>query len=344
MRILLLGGGVQPIPPTGYGAVERIVAELRTALEAAGHEAVVVNRVRRRRTIDEYPFAWELPRLLRSERFDVLHAHTPVVANRLAGRGFPFVYTSHSRHWYYRERLSHRWGYWLERRAVRRAGAVIALTAPLARTMRSVVRPPLPPISVIPSGVDRERFRPRWELRNGRRALGVGVVTRFKRWDVAARSLVGTGATLTLVGPIVDPVYAAEVRSVGPHVELRGEVAPEELVRLYAESDFLLHPSEVEILSASVIEALASGLPVVGGASVEGVVEEGSTGWSVPGEGSALADGLRDHVRALLADPALRRSMGEAARRSAEERFAWDRIAARHVEVYRSLPGGDRPR
>jgi glycosyltransferase involved in cell wall biosynthesis len=338
VRILLIGGGVHPIPPTGYGAIERILAELRDAFEAAGHEAVIVNRVRHRRMRDEYPFAWELPRRLRGERYDVLHANTPVVANRLAFSGYPFVYTSHSRHWYYRERLTHRWGYWLERRAVRKASAVVALSEPLARTMRSAVRPPLPPISVVPFGVDSFRFRPAWDRRTGSRALGVGVVAPFKRWHLAARALRGTGATLTIAGPIVSPPYAEEVARAGPHVRLLGEVPEPELETLFAESDFLLHPSAVEILSATVLEALASGLPVVGGAGVEGVVEDGVTGWRLDDrDPEAFSAAMGERVRALLKDEALRRRLGDAARQVAHDRYGWAGIVARHLEVYRSV-------
>jgi glycosyltransferase involved in cell wall biosynthesis len=340
VRILLIGGGVHPIPPTGYGAVERILTDFRDALEAAGQEAVIINRVRHRRMRDEYPFAWELPRLLRRERYDVLHANTPVVANRLAFKGFPFVYTSHSRHWYYRERLSHRWGYWLERRAVRRASAVVALTEPLARTMRSAVRPPLPPISVAPFGVDSARFRPSWDRRTGGHALGVGVVAPFKRWHLAARALHGTGATLTIAGPVVSAAYADEVRRSGPRVRLLGEVPEKELECLFAESDFLVHPSAVEILSATVLEALAAGLPVVGGAGVEGVVDDGVTGWRLDDrDPQEFAAAMEKRVRILLEDASLRRRMGDAARRVAEERYAWPGTVARHLEIYRSVAG-----
>ncbi len=340
MRIVLIGGGVHPIPPTGYGAIERILTDLATALRAAGHEVEILNRVRHRRMRDEYPFAREIPGLLRKTRWDVLHAHTPVVANRLALGGYPFVYTSHSRHWYYRERLSHRWGYWLERRAVRKATRVIALTEALARTMRSAVRPPLPPIRVVPFGVDTERFAPRWSARTGGHALGVGVIAPFKRWHLAAEAIRGTGATLRIAGPIVSQEYAASLRAIGPEVELLGEVSEVELERLFAESDFLVHPSAVEILSATVLEGLAAGLPVLGGPALEGVVDSGVDGWVVAGEGPALVSGLRDHARVLVAEGSRRRAMGEAARRAALDRYSWPRVVEQHLEVYRSVTGG----
>ena len=340
MRIALIGGGVEPIPPTGYGGTERFIADLQTALRVAGHEAIVVNQVRHRRMRDEYPFAWQLPRLLRAERFDVVHANSPVVANRLAWIGTPYVYTSHSRHWYYRERWSHRWGYWLERRAVRRAAAPVALTEPLARTMQAAVGATRRPISVIPFGTDFERFRPEWGRRTGTVALGVGVVAPFKRWEVAAAALRGTGLRFVLVGPVPDPGYADLVRTSGDSVEIVGEVTTEELARRYSESDLLIHPSRVELLSGVVVQALAAGLPVLGGPAVEGAVENGQNGWVVPdGTPGPFMEGLRQRALSLVASPDLRRRMGEEARASAEARYAWPRIVEQYVAVYAAVAG-----
>jgi glycosyltransferase involved in cell wall biosynthesis len=339
VRVVLIGGGVQPIPPTGYGAIERILADFQSALTAEGHSAVIVNRVRHRRMRDEYPFALELPRLLRGLEYDVLHAHTPVVANRLSWSGFPFVYTSHSRHWFYRERWTHRWGYWLERRAVRRASAVVALTEPLERTMRTAVATPQPlPISVIPFGVDAGRFSPDWARRTGRRALGVGVVLPFKRWELAARALRGTGILLRIAGPQPSRAYADLVRASGDSVELLGEVDDSSLRALYAESDFLVHPSAVEVLSATVLQALAAGLPILGGPGVAGVVQDGRTGWALSDDQpEAFVGGLRSRAVALAGDPEARRRMGDSARAVALSQYSWPRVVAAHLAVYRGV-------
>ncbi|MGI0130773.1 MAG: glycosyltransferase family 4 protein, partial [Thermoplasmata archaeon] len=323
MRILLIGGGVEPIPPTGYGGTERFIADLAGALGAAGEEAAVVNRVRHRRLRDEYPFAWELPRLLRGRAYDVVHANSPVVAQRLAFARIPYVYTTHSRHWFLRTQLSHRWGYWLERRAVRRAAAPVALTESLARTMRKAVPVTRRPITVIPFGVDPARSRPDWDRRTGRVALGVGVVAPVKRWELAAAALRGTGIRFELAGPVPDRAYADRVRSAGDDVALLGEVSPEALEARYSESDFLVHPSRVELLSGVVVHALAAGLPVLGGSALEGVVDDGTTGWTVPDlEPTAFVAGLRERAVALADDRALRRRMGESARAVALERYS----------------------
>jgi MMP alpha-(1->4)-mannosyltransferase len=342
VRIVLVGTGVHPIPPPGYGGVERTIAEFSAALRAAGQDVSVVNEVRGGRGLDEYRFAWHLPDRLEAERYDVLHASTPVVANRLALLRRPFVYTTHSRHWFERAGARQRLGSWLERRAVRRAAATVALTDRLARTIRSGVGGASPPrLEVIPIGVDADRFRPAWERRSGTRALGVGVVRPFKRWELAARALRGSGMTLTIAGPTPDPEYAARVVAAGDSVTLVGEVDDATLDRLYAESDLLVHPSRVEILAGVVLQGLAAGLPVLGAEPVADLLEAGVTGWAAPpgAEDAAVVEAFTRWARTLSGDPPTRRRMGEAARASALERFSWRAVVDRHLRLYADLLG-----
>jgi glycosyltransferase involved in cell wall biosynthesis len=348
VRVLLVGTGVYPIPPTGYGGVERTISELSRALAQAGAEVTVLNRVRRQRSTDEYRFALELPKLLRRERFDVLHAGTPVVANRLAWEHRPYVYTTHSRHWFVRRGLRQRWGFALERRGVRRAVATIALTDVVEARIRAELGSRRPSrLSVIPIGVDTERFRPDWARRTGRKALGVGVLQRFKRWELAARALRGLGVELALVGPCPDPTYVEELKREGEHVQVLGELSEGELVERYATSDLLFHPSSVELLAGVVLQGLAAGLPVLGAEPVRPLVEAGVTGYTAPSAATAeeVVAVLRERALELLGDEGRRRQMGEAARRSAEQRFSWPVVAAAHLELYRSVlsapvPGG----
>jgi glycosyltransferase involved in cell wall biosynthesis len=98
-----------------------------------------------------------------------------------------------------------------------------------------------------------------------------------------------------------------------------GPNAPE-LVALSARADVFIFPTLADMLPLAVMEALAAGLPVL--ATNVGYlgeqVDDGVTGYLIePGDEHALADAaLR-----LIRDPALRRTMGAAARRAAEERF-----------------------
>ena len=339
MRVLLVGTGVQPIPPTGYGGVERTIAEYASALRTAGHEAMVLNDVRRGRSTDEYRFAWHLRQRLDGLAYDVVHASTPVVANRLAMLGRPFVYTTHSRHWFETGGTRGRWGLFLETRAVRRAAHTVALTRRLQeRILARVGRRIADHCSVVPIGVDLERFQPEWARRGRLQALGVGVVRPFKRWEVAARALRGTGWTLTIVGPTPDAGYAAALRSLGDHVRLLGEVDEATLTRAYAESDLLVHPSRVELLAGVVLQGLASALPVLGAEAVAELIGPGCGGAAGPGASDAEVEQfLKDSVEVYAREPDRLRVDGLNARESARTRFAWPKIVAEHVALYERL-------
>jgi glycosyltransferase involved in cell wall biosynthesis len=340
VRIVLVGTGVHPIPPTGYGGVERTIGELGQALTKAGEQVRLVNQVRKERSLDEYWFALGVRRALSEAPYDVVHASTPVVANQLRFHGIPYVYTTHSRHWFDRHGLREHWGARLERRAVRGAAHTIALTQRLAHRIREEVGPSVDGrMSVIPIGVDAQRFRPDPERRTGQRALGVGVVAPVKRWELAARALQGTGWSLRIAGPLPDRAYADRVLAEGNHVELLGEVGEETLERLYAESDLLVHPSRVELLAGTVLQGLAAGLPVLGADPISDVVLDGRTGFVAPIRAAPeeIVRFLREQATRLRNDENARRRLGEAARLDAETRFAWPTIARQHQELYRTV-------
>jgi glycosyltransferase involved in cell wall biosynthesis len=340
VKVLLVGTGAHSIPPHGYGAVERVLFEYGQALEHAGHPVRILNEVRGTGSLAEYRFALRLPSRLLRESYDIVHVSTPVVANRLALAGIPYIYTSHSRHWFWRQTWRHRWGFWLERRAVRGAAAAVALTPAVEAAMRRTTAiPPGVPLRVIPYGVNADDYAPAWDLRTGRRALGVGLVLPLKRWEVAAAALKGTGITLRIAGPTPDAAYSARVRAAGEGVELLGEVDEPRLRQLYAESDLLLHPSVVEVLPRAVLEAMASGLPVVGSSAIGAVFPDEKAGL-VSGAETDLEDLVRffrASVEQLAGDERLRREMGETARAIARETYSWDRVVAAHVALYRDV-------
>ena len=338
-----MGTGVEPIPPTGYGGVERSLAEYAGALRRSGIAVRIVQTVRRRRSIDEYWFAWELGSLDVRAGEEVLHASTPVVANRLAQRRLPYVYTTHSRHWFLTRSLTDRWGLFLERRAVARSFTTVALTPRLAETMaRSLPGRSRPPISVIPLGVDSDRFRPGPAPGDPTIALGVGAVIPAKRWEVAVAALRGTRIRMRLAGPIPDAALAHHLRESGP-VDLLGEIPDDQLVREYQGAGMLLHPSGVELLPGVVLQAFACGLPVLGGPALAGLVRDGVDGRLLPGPDPAVPSREVAQWRAAavaLADSKDdRQSWGEAARERARTEFTWGSVVERHLPIYERLLG-----
>jgi glycosyltransferase involved in cell wall biosynthesis len=91
-----------------------------------------------------------------------------------------------------------------------------------------------------------------------------------------------------------------------------------------------------EGLPLAILEAMATGLPVVASAvgGVPELIVEGETGFLVPpGDAEALGTALRT----LVADPELRLRMGRAARARATEKFDLPEMRQAHLDLYERL-------
>lgn len=208
---------------------------------------------------------------------------------------------------------------------------------------------------VIYGGADPQRFRPdHSDRRSG--VLFVGRFTPHKGLDRLIAAL-PRGAELTCVGsaghdprpPESGYPKLLQRLAEGHSVRFVHGVSDDELPSLYRRAQVFVLPSVhrtcygkqiaiSELLGLSVLEAMASGTPVVcsrvGG--LREIVRDGETGFLVePGN----VDELRDRVATLLADPELAARMGRAARESVVEQFTWaacaDRCLAAYDEVVR---------
>ena len=112
----------------------------------------------------------------------------------------------------------------------------------------------------------------------------------------------------------------------------------QDVPRLLQAMDVFVLPSLGEGISNTVLEAMASGLPVIAtavGGNVE-LVEDGCNGSLVP-PGDQLA--LSNALAALLHDDSERARRGANARQRVCERFDWDRTVAAYLRVYDELTG-----
>lgn len=133
-------------------------------------------------------------------------------------------------------------------------------------------------------------------------------------------------------GPLLDDLRAlADALGIADIAWLPGnrDDIPD-LLRLF---DVFVLPSLAEGISNTLLEAMATGLPVVAtavGGNTE-IVEDGAWGrLFAPGD----VEGLAGLLRAYLQDPALRRAHSEAARRAAVTRYGLPVMISRYREVY----------
>lgn len=123
---------------------------------------------------------------------------------------------------------------------------------------------------------------------------------------------------------------------VSAEIEFRGDRS--DVPAQLAAMDVFLLPSLNEGISNTVLEAMASGLPVIAtdvGGNPE-LVQPGVTGTLVPvGDAEALAEA----VLALLDDPARRAQYGAAARERIAREFDWNRTVQAYLGVYDALLG-----
>lgn len=225
----------------------------------------------------------------------------------------------------------------------------------VSRYSARVLGAPRDRTAVIFGGADPDRFHPDGdEQRDG--VLFVGRLTPHKGVDRLIAAL-PAGARLTIAGSGGhDPTwpergYADMLRrraaSGSGQITFAGTVTEEELPRLMRRHAALVLPSVAltcfgryvsvsELLGLTVIEAMASGTPVVcsriGGLTE--VVTDGVTGFLVP---PGDVDALRDRLAMLLHDRPLRERLGRRARDVVRERFTWDACARRCLASYEEL-------
>lgn len=230
------------------------------------------------------------------------------------------------------------------RRVVDRVDRWIAIAPHVARDAQREIGMPAGRISVIPNGIDSARFQPDAEARAGaRRRLGIaadapllvatGRLEREKGFDTAIAALARLRdhwpeLRLLIAGSGRDSARLEKLaRPLGEAVRFVGHVPHAELASFLAAGDLYLMPTRcTEGLSLALIEALASGLPVLATrAGGEAIIDTGRSGILLP---PADPDAWAASIEHLLRHDRLRRAMGVLARQTAVARYSQERMIA----------------
>lgn len=287
------------------------------------------------------PCWWRLRRVIRQFRPHVVHARSTGVWSDAAcatlGTSTQLVLGFHGltdlNEIAWRRRLVNRW-------SAGCADAVVAVSRESARMMEKEWAIPAGRVLAISNGVDLDRYHPACgseESHAARRMIGLTardlVVTcvanlmPIKSIDVLLRawrqvSMAAPCSKLLLIG---EGPMRNELERLTGDLRCGGTVRfvghREDIPALLRLSDAFVLPSRYEACSNAILEAMATGLPVIAcrtGGNPD-LVEHGRTGWLVP---PGQSDQLAEALLALLLDGPARQRLGRAARAAAEQRFS----------------------
>lgn len=299
---------------------------------------------------NEYLFTTGFPRHVRRyvEAFepDIVHLATPDVLGHRAltwarDRGLPVVATYHT-HFasylhYYGLGIGEGVIWQVARRFYNRCDEVYVPTTAMQHELEA--HGITAPIRLWPRGIELDRFAPArrsddWRAAHGltpddRVVLFVSRLVKEKGTDVFATVIQRLDEVRAVVvgdGPEREAFEAAL-----PGAVFTGHLGGEALATAYASSDVFLFPSETETFGNVTLEAMASGLAVVcadGGGS-RSLVDDERTGLLCPPRDT---EAFTVATRRVLADDALRASLGAAARKAASA-YDWPTVLER-METY----------
>lgn len=289
-----------------------------------------------------------LRRYVREAGIDVVHSHNYTawfyVTLATLGLGVRRIHTEHSKvKPLWRRRV-------LERQLARLSHGVVAVSNDVADNLCGQIGIPRRRVTVVPNGVDLQRYRPDAALRQDmRRQLAadegdvlVGIVARLvpvKAHDVLLAAFAQVHAefprarlVLAGDGPCREALQqqCRELGLDGP-VHFLGEVR--DTPRVLNALDVYVLSSHSEGMNLTMLEAMGCGLPIVAtavGGNVQ-VVREGGTGLLVPPADPA---GLARALSRLVADAGLRRRLGVAGRQLAESDYSQAGTLARYQALF----------
>lgn len=231
----------------------------------------------------------------------------------------------------------------LDRPLLRRFDAVLAVSREAEQSLNEAYRIPRGRTLTIPNGIDPAAYPAGRPRRSGPPV--VGMVARLAPEKAPGDFLTAAESVLAVIpdaqflivgdGPLrADLVDRVGRLGMADRVEFTG--FQDDIAEVYRSLDVLVQPSYREGMPMTMLEAMASGVPVIAsdvGAAGD-MIDDGRTGLLFPAGDVAV---LSSQLLRLLADPDLRDAIGEAARADVANRFTDRRMAARYLAAYRDV-------
>lgn len=302
------------------------------------------------------------------------YTHFAGIAAKLC-YGIPMVLTTHSleplRPWK-REQLAGGYDFsvWVEKTAIEMADAVIAVSKEAKDDVLRLFDVPSERVHTIYNGIDLDEYQPTKSTAALEKygvdlstpyVLFVGRITRQKGIVHLVRAIehLNPGIQVVLCAGAPDtPEIAAEMKAAvaaaqakhGKVVWIEQMVTVPEKIELYSHAAVFCCPSIYEPFGIINLEAMACETAVVASAvgGIKEVVVQGETGYLVPLEQmkespfeathpAKFSRDMAERINELMSNEALRRQMGAAGRKRAEDIFSWRSIAKQTHALYQQL-------
>jgi lipopolysaccharide/colanic/teichoic acid biosynthesis glycosyltransferase/glycosyltransferase involved in cell wall biosynthesis len=338
-----------------------------SGIKARGFTVHSILIERRINPISNFKSLWNLYRLIQKEKFQVVHVHTPIasVLGRIAAwlAGVPIiVYTVHG--FYFHENMNktiRKALIRLERILCRVTTTVFTVSNEDAQTAIKEKICPEKKVNWISNGVDINRFSVETDSDSIRRRYGlspndkvIGFVGRLVKEKGIINLFEAVQHIVTLVPDVkllivgdreesdrdkhVQKILTGMVNQGGLSSRILFTGFIENIPEVLSAMDIFVLPSYREGLPISVLEAMASGKPVIA-TNIRGCREEvipGQTGLLVPiNDSRSLADAI---VR-LLSDEELALEMGLKGRKRVEELFDEEFTIEKQLQAYQEIIG-----
>ncbi|MDE3136148.1 MAG: glycosyltransferase family 4 protein [Acidobacteriota bacterium] len=334
------------------GAGVTLAAPAKSSLyDRACRAGIAVVPLSARNDVD--PFAIiRLARLLRRERFDILHCHT-ARAHGIALLAQRFVPVSRRPEIVVSRRVIFASGSFLTERKFARVGRVIAVSEAVKQGLVAagvdsrriaVVRDGIPLDDAAPNPAERDRVRRLLHLAAADRlVLNVAHLGAEKGQSdlIAAAAQIHAAVPNTRIaivggGKLRGELERQAAKVAGGRILFAGFWPPERIAALLAAAAVFVLPSRQEGLGSVLLDAMAAGVPVVAASSggIPEIVRDGVTGLLFPpGNSPALAEAV---IR-LLKDPPLATRLASAALDFVRKEGSADRMVEETLDNYRSL-------
>lgn len=251
MKIVNVNPGLLPIPPNGWGAIEKIIWEIHQNLVALGHESKILYT-------DE----------IKNGEFDIVHVHVANLANILYSRGIPYIFSFHDHHAFLYGKDSPLFAENME--AIKNSMLTLVpakflvdyFDHPKVKYFSHGVNPDIFKRPIINTNVE-QNHKLLCVANNG--WAGDSKADR-KGFTLAIKAAKDLNLPLTIAGPSNNKNYFDAFPPDYDKLNIIYDLNEEDLVKTYRDHTIFLHPSVLEAghPNLTLLEAMSCGLPVVG--------------------------------------------------------------------------------